>query len=77
MSMSTRCQDRCPAAEKLRGALAGSSAFLHLLHLRVGFGRDRSLQLGRSSHFLRVLAHVRIGEARLSGHNLESGAGHC
>ena len=29
------------------------------------------------SHFLRVLVHMRMGEARLSGHNLESGAGHC
>ena len=31
----------------------------------------------RVHHFLRVLAHTRMGEARLSGHNLESGAGHC
>ena len=47
--------------------------FVHLLHLQAWFGRDR----GRSSHFLRVLAHMRMGEARLSGHNLESGVGHC
>ena len=25
----------------------------------------------------RVLAHMRTGNAQLSGHNLESGAGHC
>ena len=55
----------------------GAVHFLHLLHLQVGFGRDLSLQLGRSSHFLRVLAHGRMGKARLSGHNLESGVGHC
>ena len=54
----------------------GAVHFLHLLYLRVGFGKDRSLQLGRSPHFLRVLAHVHMGEARLSGHNLESGVGH-
>ena len=38
---------------------------VHFLHLQVGFGGDRSLQLGRSSHFLHVLAHMRMGEARL------------
>ena len=27
--------------------------------------------------FLRVLVHTCMGEARLSGHKLESGAGHC
>ena len=61
------------------GALSGSSAFffLHLLHLQAGFRRDRSLQLGRSPHCLRVLVHTCMSEARLSGHNLESGAGHC
>ena len=51
--------------------------FLHLLHLRIGLRKDRSLQLGRSSHFVRVLVHMRMGEARLSGHNLDSGVGHC
>ena len=40
-------------------------------------GKDRSLQRGRSSLFLRDLVHICMGEARLSGHNLESGAGHC
>ena len=60
-----------------RCALTGSSAFLRLLHLETRFREDRFLQHGRSSHFLRVLVHVRVSEARLSGHNLESDAGHC
>ena len=55
----------------------GTVHFLHLLHLLVGFRRDRSLQLGQSPHCLRVLVHTCMGEARLSGHNLESVAGHC
>ena len=29
------------------------------------------------SHFLRVLVHICVGVARLSGHNLESGVGRC
>ena len=32
--------------------------------------------LGGPSHFLRVRAHMRMGEARLSGHNLGSVVGH-
>ena len=51
--------------------------FLLLLRLQIGLGKDRSLQRGRSLLFLRVLVHTCMGEARLSGHNLESGAGHC
>ena len=51
--------------------------FLHSLHLLVGLKKDRSLRRGRSLLFLRVLVHTCMGEARLSGHNLESGAGHC
>ena len=50
---------------------------MHFLHLLIGFRRDRSLQRGRSPLFLRVLVHTCMGEARLSGHNLKSGAGHC
>ena len=60
------------------GCLAGKQCiFLHLLHLLGGLRRDRFLQRGRSSLFLRVLVHTCMGEARLSGHKLESGAGHC
>ena len=51
--------------------------FLHLLHLLGGWRRDRFLQRGRFPLFLRVLVHTCMGEARLSGHKLESGAGHC
>ena len=60
------------------GCLVGEQClFLHSLHLLIGWKKDRSLQRGRSSLFLRVLVHTCMGEARLSGHNLESGAGHC
>ena len=41
------------------------------------WGKGRSFRRGRSLLFLRVLVHTCLGEARLSGHNLESGAGHC
>ena len=34
-------------------------------------------QRGRSPLLLRVLVHIYMGEARLSGHNLESGVGRC
>ena len=63
-----------------RGALWGrreAVQFLHSLHLLIGLRKDRSLQRGRSSLFLRVLVHICMGEARLSGHSLESGVGHC
>ena len=33
--------------------------------------------MGGPPLFLRVLVHICMGEARLSGHNLESGVGHC
>ena len=60
------------------GCLAGRAVhFLHSLHLPIGWKKDRSLRRGRSSLFLRVLVHTCMGETRLSGHNLESGAGHC
>ena len=61
-----------------RGALRGTSAFfLHFLHLLGGYGKDRSSRRGRSSLFPCVLVHTCMDEARLSGHKLESGAGHC
>ena len=60
------------------GCLSGEQCiFLHLLHLPIGWRKDRSLRRGRSLLFPRVLVHTCMGEARLSGHNLESGAGHC
>ena len=57
-----------------RGALKGERV---PLQLATGSRRDRTPQRGRSLHFLRVLAHARMGRARLSGHDLVSGAGHC
>ena len=52
----------------LRGVLwSGAASFSHLLQRVM---KDRFSQHGRSSHFLRVLVHMRMGEARLSGHNL-------
>ena len=69
----------------LRGALVGGSIFfafvaawvLPLLSGAVDWVWKRPFffKLGRSSHFLRVLVHMRM-EARLSGRNLERGAGH-
>ena len=61
----------------LRGALVGSSIFLHLLQHVIGLCKDRFLQHGWSPLFPRVLVHTCMDEARLSGHKLESGAGHC
>ena len=58
---------------RLRAALGEAGFSLRLLQLETGPGKDPSLQLGRSSRSLRVLAHIRMGKARLSGHNLESG----
>ena len=56
----------------------GAVHSLHLLQLEIGSGKDRFLQRGRPSlRFLRVLAHTRMSEARLSGHSLGGGAGHC
>ena len=36
-----------------------------------------SYQRGRSPVIPHALAHMRMGKAPLSGHTLESGAGHC
>ena len=38
---------------------------------------DRATQRGRSLRFLRVLAHIRMSKAQLSGHELAGGVGHC
>ena len=51
--------------------------FLAFLQRETGSRRDRTTQPGRFLHFLRVLARMRTGTAPLSGHTLESGAGHC
>ena len=61
------------------GCLSGEQCVfsLHSQLLLIGWKKDRSLRRGRSPLFLRVLVHTCMGEARLSGHNLESGAGHC
>ena len=42
-------------------------------------GRERIVPygVGGPSLFLRVLVHTCMGEARLSGHNLDGDAGHC
>ena len=61
-----------------RGALAWSSAFFCTCCIcKLGSEGTVPYRVGGPPHFLRVLAHMRKGEARLSGHNLESGAGHC
>ena len=60
------------------GCLSGVQCiFSNSLHLQNGWKKDRSFRRGRSLLFLRVLVHICMGEAWLSGHNLESGAGHC
>ena len=43
----------------------------------VVYGRDRTTQRGRSLVIPRVLVHMRMDEAPLLGHTLESGVGHC
>ena len=55
----------------------GQSIFLPLTLLETGKGRGRTTQRGRSLVIPPVLVHMRVGEAPLSGHTLESGAGHC
>ena len=52
--------------------------FLHLLHSLIGLRKDRSLQRGRVPPTFFVLLFIFVsGEARLSGHILESRVGHC
>ena len=58
----------CPPRENL---------FLHLTQQETGKRRDRTTQRGRSLVVPRVLVRTRTGKAPLSGHTLESGAGHC
>ena len=61
-----------------RGALRGTSAFFCFFGIGwVGTERNRSSRRGRSPLFPCVLVHTCMDEARLSGHKLESGAGHC
>ena len=60
-----------------RGALRGSSAFFAFTSFVSWVKKDRSLRRGRSPLFPCVLVHTCMGEARLSGHNLESGVGRC
>ena len=40
------------------------------LQLEIGSRKDRTTLRGRSSRFLRVGVHTRMGKAQLSGHNL-------
>ena len=50
---------------------------LPFLLWETGKKRDRTAPRGRSIVIPRVLVRMRTGEAPLSGHRLESGAGHC
>ena len=43
----------------------------------IGYGRDRTPQRGRSLVVPRAPVRMHLGGAQLSGHILESGAGHC
>ena len=54
----------------------GRIFFLSLTQLETGSGRGRTTQRGRFPVIPRALVHMRMGEAQLSGHTLESGAGH-
>ena len=58
-----------------RGALAGSSAFFALAAAGDWVKKGSFLTVWAVLFFL--LFHMRMGEARLSGHNLGSGVGHC
>ena len=60
-----------------RGALQGENFFLSLTQLETGKGRGRTAQRGRSPVIPHALVHMRMGMVPLSGHTLESGAGHC
>ena len=60
-----------------RGALQGENLFLPLTQQVTGKRRDRTTQRGRSLVIPRALVRTRTGKASLSGHTLESGAGHC
>ena len=60
-----------------RGALQGNSAFFAFAAFANWVRKGSFLTAWAVPLFLRVLVHTCMGEARLSGHNLESGAGHC
>ena len=60
-----------------RGALGGESVLVALSAAGDWSGEDRSSQRGRSSRFPRVLVHMRMGMAQLSGRILVSGVGRC
>ena len=51
--------------------------FLSLTQQETGKGRGRTAQRRRSPVIPHVLVHMRMDMAPLSGHTLESGAGHC
>ena len=55
----------------------GDCTFLPLRNGRLGKKGDRTAQRGRSPCVPRVLVHMRVGEAQLSGRILVRGAGHC
>ena len=57
-----------------RGALRGENLFLPLTQLETGKGSGRTAQRGRSPVIPHALGRMRTP---LSGHILESGAGHC
>ena len=61
-----------------RGALQGENLF-SLLDAAGDWEREggRTAQHGRSPVIPHALVHMRIGMVPLSGHRLESGAGHC
>ena len=51
--------------------------FLSLTQQETGKGRGRTAQRGRAPVISHVLVLMRMDMAPLSGHTLESGAGHC
>ena len=55
----------------------GECIFLSLLQRETGSRKDRTTQRGRSPCFPRVLVHIHMGMAQLSGHELAGGVGHC
>ena len=60
------------------GCLAGEQCIFCICGIcQLGEERIVPCSVGGPPLFLRVLVHTCMGEARLSGHNLESGAGHC
>ena len=55
----------------------GESFFFSLTKLETGKRRGRTTQRRRSLVIPRALVRMRTGKAPVSGHTLESGAGHC